>query len=171
MALMTYCNSCDDVVRISFTGKCKQCGKQTSMANMIDSSLYDYLSDEDKEKYRNETINQINDEKQKEYEEETSDVNKGLLITTTDTIANKTITGYLNVVSSAEYFNPSGIIGEGMANTDSYYSSAYKAALKTICTKAKSIGADAIIGLSVSTAGASGSYVLVTVTGTAVITE
>lgn len=160
---MNYCKSCDDIVKISFAGKCENCGKQTNKATRIDSDSYKEMSYIGKKKYRKEAIYQ-------EYKEEISNITKGLLITTTDSIDNETITKYLNVVSSAEYFNLSGLVDEEMANTDMYYSNAYKKVLENICVKAKSIGADAIIGLSVSTAAASGSYILVTVTGTAVRT-
>lgn len=91
---------------------------------------------------------------------------QNILVTTTDTIENRTITDYLGVVSGCEAYKAV----DGVHNHDYNYAEAYQKAVKNAVTKAiKQYNADAIIGLTtnISYTGIM-QEVIVTVQGTCV---
>ena len=94
-----------------------------------------------------------------------------MIITTTDNIADRKIRKYFGIVSGTDIYLVGGVLGGGLANQEELYSSAFRKAMDKMTQKAKSFGADAIVGVSTSftSPGGLNSMILV-VTGTAVLT-
>lgn len=106
-----------------------------------------------------------------------------MLITTTPTIENKKIVKYLGIVSGEailganflkDFFaSITDIVGGRSAEYEKELSKAKSIALKEMEDSAKNLGANAIVGvdLDYETIGANGSMLMVSVSGTAVVTE
>lgn len=94
-----------------------------------------------------------------------------MIITTTDNIADRKIRKYLGIVSGTDIYLVGGAFGGGLANQEELYSTALKKAMDKMEKKARSLGADAIIGVSANftSPGGLNSMILV-ITGTAVLT-
>lgn len=91
-----------------------------------------------------------------------------LLETTTNQIEGKSIERYISVISSADNYNSVGLIGESIISPDSPYYISFRKARKNMHMRAKSLGANAIIGVHTSITGAELNLIIVTLTGTAV---
>ncbi len=99
-------------------------------------------------------------------------VKKLPMITTTPSFEHKKITDYLGPVSGTDIYAAGGIIGEGLANQETLFTSAFNKAKSRMWEKALELGADGIVGMSfsVSSPGSIGSMI-VAVVGTAVCFE
>ena len=93
-----------------------------------------------------------------------------MIITTTPNIEKYQISRYLGVVTGADTYTVGGLLGEGLAMQNVYFNQAVSKALSRLENTAISIGADAVVGLTVSNTSAGGE-IIVTLTGTAVKIE
>ena len=90
-----------------------------------------------------------------------------MIITTTPNIENYCITEYLGMVSGAYIYIVGGLIGGGLLSQQSLYKDAIEKVSSYIESTAISKGADAVIGVQITTTTWE-SEVIVTGTGTAV---
>ncbi len=94
-----------------------------------------------------------------------------MIITTTDSIADRKIKKYLGIVSGTDIYLVVGMLG-GAANQETLYSVALKEAIDKMVKKADKLGADAIIGVTVNYTSPGGlNSMILAVTGTAVLTD
>lgn len=94
-----------------------------------------------------------------------------MIITTTDNVGTRKIRSYLGVVSGTDIYMVGGLIGGGLISQEGLYTSALSKAISKMKQKAEDLGADAIIGVSTNLSSPGNvNYMIVTVTGTAVIT-
>lgn len=95
-----------------------------------------------------------------------------MITTTTESIEGKKIERYLGLVSGVDHYTLGGLLGEGASKTfgGAYSSTAFKAAQQMMEENARRLGADAIVGVQMSTTigAGSGGSMYVQLMGTAV---
>ena len=103
-----------------------------------------------------------------------------MLLTTTNTIEGRQITQYYGIVSGETIIGANmfkdffagirDIVGGRAGSYESVLREAKEIAMKEMCEQAKSMGANAVIGIDLDyeTVGANGSMLMVTAAGTAV---
>ena len=97
---------------------------------------------------------------------------KAMVLTTTPMVEGYRITEYLGTVTGTEIYLVGGLIGGGLANQEKLFGNAYTNALTKMQTKAKEMGADAVVGITVNFTGAANTgSVIVALVGTAVRLE
>lgn len=95
-----------------------------------------------------------------------------IIITTAGNVADRKIRKYLGIVSGTDIYLVGGLVGGGLATQESLYERALKNAISTMSKRAESLGADAVIGVSVSFTSPGGlNYMILALTGTAVLTD
>ena len=104
-----------------------------------------------------------------------------MLITTTPTIEGKTITQYHGIVSGDAVLGANifrdffagirDIVGGRSAAYEKVLADAKQTAIDEMIEKAKGLGANAVVGIDVDYESIGGSMLMVSATGTAVVTE
>lgn len=95
-----------------------------------------------------------------------------MIVTTTESVQGKVVDRYLGIVSGMDTYLIGGILGEGLVSSagNAYSKGTIEKAQQRMVDDARALGADAIIGLQISTAspaGASG-HMYIQMVGTAV---
>ena len=107
-----------------------------------------------------------------------------MIVTTTQTVEGRKITKYLGVIAGEAIMGVNvfkdlfagirDIIGGRAASYEQELEKARKAALDDICAKARELGAEAVVGVDIDyevISAGSGSMLMVSVSGTAVVIE
>lgn len=160
--ILSYCDSCKTMVQTSFTGKCKTCGKQLSIANgkNIDSAKWSNMSQEEQDAFLLEAAQAA--------DQQASD-DAMPMITSTPGFEGKTIEQYLGTVSGTEIYLVGGLMGGGLSNQEKLFGSAYASAKKKMMSKATALGGNAVVGMQLTvTSPGNLNDIIVIVTGTAV---
>lgn len=81
-----------------------------------------------------------------------------MIVTTTETVQGKVVDRYLGIVSGVDSYTIGGLLGEGFLSSagNSYSKSTIDKAQRMMESDAAALGADAIIGVQMSTASPAG---------------
>lgn len=92
-----------------------------------------------------------------------------MVITTTNFVPDKDVEKILGIVFGTEIYLVGGLIGGGLANQENLYSNAFRSASSKMESKARAMGADAVIAVSCNyTSPGGNNNMILVVTGTAV---
>lgn len=95
--------------------------------------------------------------------------NKEILLSTAETLIGYEVTEYIELVSGTDIYLVGGLIGGGFATQEGLFEKAMRNAEKSLRSKAKSFGANAVIGIRQSfTAPGATNHMILALTGTAV---
>lgn len=114
-------------------------------------------------------------QEQEELERKNKEAFANIILTTTPNIEGRRIVEYKQIVSGASIYTIGGLLGEGYFNKvqDSLFGISIGRAKYRLLNEAFSLGADAVINIQTALGGgpAAMNQMIVTLTGTAVVTE